>query len=79
MSTVNGDYMKTIRESISKNIINYRKANGMSQTQLAELLSLERSTISKYESGVNLPDVVTLCAIADIFECTLDDLVGRSI
>lgn len=71
--------MKSIKETLSRNITNYRKANGMSQNQLAELLSLERSTISKYESGVNMPDIIILCAIADIFECSIDDLVGRKI
>lgn len=55
-----------------------RKNNNLNQTQLAEKLYLDRSSISKYESGKQIPEIPTLETIADYFEVSLDYLVGRT-
>jgi uncharacterized protein YjbI with pentapeptide repeats len=43
-----------------------RKERGLSQTQLAERLSLSPQAVSKWERGESLPDIVTLDRIAAI-------------
>ena len=33
--------------------------------------------VTNYETGYSLPDIFTLIKLADIFDVTLDELVGR--
>ncbi|UKI14627.1 MAG: helix-turn-helix domain-containing protein [Clostridiales bacterium] len=33
--------------------------------------------MSNYENGISTPDILTLIKLADIFDITLDALVGR--
>ena len=53
-----------------------RVQNNMSQEQLAELLHVTRQTVSKWEQGVNQPDIYTLKQYSQIFGVSLDELVG---
>ena len=53
-----------------------RVQSGMSQDELAEKLHVARQTVSKWEQGVNEPDIYTLKQDAQIFNVTLDELVG---
>ena len=53
-----------------------RVQNGMSQDELAEKLHVARQTVSKWEQGVNEPDIYTLKQYAAIFNVTIDELVG---
>lgn len=54
-----------------------RTAHGMSREQLAKKLCYTEQTVARWEQQVRLPDIDTLVVIADIFGCTLDDLVER--
>lgn len=49
----------------------------MKQAQLAELLNTSQRNVSYWENGETQPDIDTLIRIADIFDVTLDELVGR--
>lgn len=62
---------------IGKQLRELRKNHSMTQMQLASLLNTAKSTISQYENNINEPDLETLIRIADFFEVTLDELVGR--
>ena len=53
-----------------------RVQNNMSQDELSEKLHVTRQTISKWEQGVNEPDIYTLKQYATIFNVTIDDIVG---
>ena len=53
-----------------------RVDNNMSQDDLAEKLHVARQTISKWEQGVNEPDIFTLKQYASIFDVSLDELLG---
>ncbi len=64
-----------MKTNIAKNIKENRKRLGLTQAQLAEKLCGKKSLISNYENGYSTPDVYTLCALADIFDVSLDDLV----
>lgn len=52
-----------------------RKAKGLSAKQLGEMVGVAEVTISTYETGKRLPPVDIVCAIADIFDVSLDYLV----
>lgn len=62
---------------LSKNIRIYRKSLGLTQEQLANKLFSKKSLISNYENGYSTPDIETIIKLADIFEVSIDDLVGR--
>lgn len=53
-----------------------RVQSGMSQDELAGKLHVARQTISKWEQGVNEPDIYTLRQYATIFNVTIDDILG---
>ncbi|MBW2672110.1 MAG: helix-turn-helix domain-containing protein [Deltaproteobacteria bacterium] len=56
-----------------------RKEKGLTQAELAKLLSIGESTISFYESGKRQPDYETLIRIADLFNVSVDYLLGRTV
>ncbi|MFQ6752248.1 MAG: helix-turn-helix domain-containing protein [Clostridia bacterium] len=62
---------------IAENIKFYRKSLGLTQEKLANLLSGKKSLVSNYENGYSTPDINILIKLADIFQITLDELVGR--
>lgn len=64
-----------IREIISKNIIKYRKSLGLTQLELAEKLNYSDKTLSKWERGESIPDVITLKQLADLFGISVEVLL----
>ena len=59
---------------ISKMIAELRKAKGMTQEQLAQAVNVSSQAVSKWETGVSLPDVQTLPLIAKAFNVSIDYL-----
>ncbi len=55
-----------------------RKKRGLNQDQLAELASLNRVTIAKYETGKVEPGAQSLSRIADALEVSVDEILGRT-
>lgn len=49
-----------------------RKANGLTQTQVAEILNIHRTTYTAYETNKNTPDILLLQAFAAIFGVSVD-------
>ncbi len=66
-----------MNDKIAENIKFYRKQLGLTQGQLAEKLNGKASLVSNYENGYSVPDIFTLTKLADIFDITLDELIGR--
>ena len=52
-----------------------RRAHGLSQEQLAEVLDISRQAISKWENGDSVPDLEKLKAISQYFGVTADYLL----
>lgn len=52
-----------------------RRNMNFSQEQLAALLGVDRTTVSKWEVGEAKPRVGTLIKLAKIFCCTVDELL----
>jgi len=55
-----------------------REDADLSQKELAERLNLKSSAISKYEKGLSQPSIPTLIKIAEIFNVSVDYLLGLS-
>lgn len=62
---------------IGQRIKQLRIENNLSQETLAHLLHVERSTITGYETKDRIPDITILIRMAEIFNVSLDYLVGR--
>ena len=54
-----------------------RKEAKLTQAQLGKLLDCSGSTISLYEGGQRSPDTLMLVRLADVFEVSVDYLLGR--
>jgi transcriptional regulator with XRE-family HTH domain len=52
-----------------------RRAHGVSVARLASTIDVSVSTLQKIETASLPPPVWVLAAIADVFDCTLDELV----
>ncbi len=66
--------MDRINEILADNISKYRKKSGLSQVELAEKLGLTYQAISKWETAKCAPDISLLPMMAELFECSIDDL-----
>ena len=53
-----------------------RKQKGLTQVELAELLYVSRTAISKWESGRGFPNIESLKAISKFFSVSLDELLS---
>ena len=63
------------RKKIGTNISYYRKANGMTQSVLAEKLNYSDKAVSKWERGESVPDVMTLVQLSELFDISVNDLL----
>ena len=61
---------------ISLNLFELRKARGVTQSYLAEVLGVSFQTVSKWETGVVVPDVKYVIAMAKFFNVTTDQVLG---
>lgn len=54
-----------------------RKQKGLYQKDVATFLGVDRTTYVKYENGVSEPDNDTLVKLAELFNVSVDYLLGR--
>ena len=57
----------------------YRIKSGLTQSELASKLFVTRQSVSKWEQGINEPDIETVKKLSKIFNCTIDDLINGDI
>lgn len=60
---------------LSEKITELRKANGMTQEELAEKCNVSRQAISKWEADIALPETEKLLLFGEIFHVSLDVLL----
>ncbi len=60
------------------NLKKLRISRGLSQQQLAEHVGVSQQSINKYENHAIEPDIATLIALADLFNTSIDYLVGHT-
>ncbi len=68
--------MNTIK--IHEQIAFLRKQKGMTQEELAQALGVTNQAVSKWESGQCCPDIQLLPELANLFEVTVDELLGSN-
>lgn len=62
--------------NIGQQIAKYRKEKRLTQEQLGEAVGVTSRTVSKWETGLSLPDVVLIPPISSALGITLDELFG---
>ena len=65
-----------INKKIGQNSAYFRKRAGLTQAELAEKINYSDKSVSKWESGGGAPDVYILMQLAEIFQVTVNDLLG---
>lgn len=53
-----------------------RKAHGYTQQEVADHLHISNKTISKWETGQALPDILSLKALAELYDVTVDEILN---
>lgn len=64
---------------LNENIKKLRQAKGLSQEELAIKLNVVRQTISKWESGLSVPDSSMLITLADELDTSVGILLGEPV
>ena len=59
---------------LSEKIYALRRKNGLSQEQLAEKIGVSRQAVSKWETGLSIPELEKLKALSECFQITIDEL-----
>lgn len=60
---------------IAEKIKNARIHKGYTQEQVAEKLLVSRQTVSNWENGKSLPDIISIIRMSDLYELSLDELI----
>lgn len=61
--------------TFSEKLADLRRKAGMSQEQLADRLGVTRQSVSKWESGTAMPELVKLISLSELFGVSMDYLV----
>ena len=64
---------------ISKYLQFLRKSNNYTQDDLAEKLGISRQAVSKWETGMTIPDLEVLLKISKIYDITINDILEPKI
>ena len=63
--------------NFSEKLKTLRKQKNLSQEELAEKIHVSRQAITKWESGMGLPDIGNIIAISLLFNESLDSLLNE--
>lgn len=64
--------------TLNERLKQMRKANDYTQEQLAEYLGISSQAVSRWETGATSPDISTLPQLAELFQVSVDELLGVS-
>lgn len=65
--------------TFSENINYLRKAKGLNQSDMPDILGIQRSTWANYENGATEPPIDTILKISRYFGISLDDLMLKKL
>lgn len=72
-------FLEVVREmEFKENIKKLRKEYGLSQEELSKRLGIARSSVANYENGQNFPNMDILVKLSEIFNCSIDYILGKS-
>lgn len=64
-----------MHDTVGRRIARLRKTKNLTQTDLARILGISKSTLGMYEIGQREPDVDMFIKIAEFFDVTMDYLI----
>ena len=64
------------QKKIGKFLKELRKENGITQEEFAEMLNVSGRTVSRWETGTNMPDISLLVDIAEIFDVSIPEIIN---
>jgi transcriptional regulator with XRE-family HTH domain len=64
-------------KKIGRYLLNKRKEENKTQKEVAEDLGVTYQAVSRWENGDSIPDIETLCMIADLYHVTVDEILQR--
>ena len=64
---------------LSENLKALRKIKDVGQAELAAELNVSLKTVSHWETGYTEPSIAQLIQLANYFDITIDELVGRTL
>lgn len=59
-------------------LIEQRKINKLTQRQVADNLGISQPSYIRYENGTSEPNLTSLSKLADLFDVSVDYLLGRT-
>lgn len=65
------------KDMLAKRIKELRQKNNLTQQEVADKINTSRSSYSQYELGIKQPILDTLIKLADLYQTSIDYLVGR--
>lgn len=63
--------------AFSKNLIELRKLNKLTQRDVARHLGISQPSYTRYENGKSEPTIENLIKLADLFDVSIDYICGR--
>ncbi len=61
---------------LAENLVNLRRKRGITQETIADFLGVTKSSVSKWETGLSLPDIAQLPKLASYYDISIDELMG---
>ena len=68
----------TAVSNIAENIKEFRLSKGISQKNLADAVGVSQKAVDYWERGVNEPKATYILRLADFFDVSCDELLGRN-
>ena len=65
--------------TLGENLRKKREAKGMTLEDISKRVGISVQNVSSYESGYKVPSLRVIISLADIYRCTIDELVGRRV
>ena len=62
--------------NIAANIVELRKMKGVTQEEMASFIGVTKASVSKWENGQSMPDILLLPVLASYFDVSVDRLLG---
>lgn len=64
---------------LSLRLIYLRKQKGYTQSEVAEILNISRSSLSRYEKGTRIPNIEIIMQLSLLYDVSCDYLLCRDI
>ena len=66
-----------MKETFGQRFQRLRKGNNLTQEEVANRVNVTPQAVSKWENDISSPDISLLNSLADLFNISLDELLGR--